>query len=117
MVRPIELRFALQDDKDVVLVRMGMQPVLAVCRIDLQHDPHLVRGGHRLSVRPCCGKLSLQSEEGRISFQDLGVDLGAEIFGGFERCSRFHRAVWDLLWGLKDKNKPRTALRILSNQL
>jgi hypothetical protein len=34
-----------------------------------------------VSARPCCGKLSLQSEEGRISFEDLGVDLGAEIFG------------------------------------
>ena len=58
-----------------------------------------------MSVPPCCGKLSLQSEGGRISFQDLGVDLGAEIFGRFERCSRFHRAVWDLLGGLKDKTK------------
>jgi hypothetical protein len=92
-----------------------MQPVLAVCRIGLQHDPHLVRGGHRPVGAALLRKLSLQSEEGRISFQDLGVDLGAEIFGGFERCSRFHRAVWDLLWGLKDKTKPRAALRMLSN--
>jgi hypothetical protein len=62
-------------------------------RIGLQHDQHLVRGGHRPVGVALLRKLSLQSEEGRISFHDLAVDLGAEIFGGFERYSRFHRAV------------------------
>jgi hypothetical protein len=66
-----------------------------------------------LSARPCCGKLSLQSEEGRISFEDLGVDVGAEIFGAL---SDVHGSIGR--YGiLKDKNKPRAALRILSNQL
>src|SRR5712671_8030500 len=35
VVWPIESRFALQDDKGVVLVRMGVQTVLTVCRIGL----------------------------------------------------------------------------------
>jgi hypothetical protein len=82
-----------------------MQPVLAVCRIGLQHDPLLSEAAIGLSVRPCCGKLSLQSEEGRISFQDLGVDLGAEIFGRFERCSRFHRAVWEAPVGVEGQDQ------------
>jgi len=54
--------------------------VLAVCRIRLQHDPHLVRGGHRRVGAALPWKRSLQPEEGRLSFNDLGVDLGAEIF-------------------------------------
>ena len=65
----------------MVFVRVGMQTVLAVCRIGLQHDPHLVRCGNRGIGAALPRKLSLQSEEGRISFEDLGVDLGAEIFG------------------------------------
>jgi len=68
-----------------------------------------------VSVRPCCGKLSLQSEEGRISFEDLGVDLGAEIFGALSDVHGSIGRYGDGLWGLKDKNKPRAALRMLSN--
>jgi hypothetical protein len=68
-----------------------------------------------LSVRPCCGKLSLQSEEGRISFQDLGVDLGAEISGALSDVHGSIGRYGISCGGLKDKNKPRAALRILSN--
>ena len=47
------------------------------------------------------------------SFEDLGVDLGAQIFGAL---SDVHGSIGR--YGiLKDKNKPRAALRILSNQL
>jgi hypothetical protein len=57
-----------------------------------------------VSVRPCCGKLSLQFEEGRISFQDLGVDLGAETFGAL---SDVHGSIgrYGISWGVEGQNQ------------
>jgi hypothetical protein len=48
------------------------------------------------------------------SFEDLGVDLGAEIFGAL---SDVHGSIgrYGISCGLKDKTKPRAALRMLSN--
>jgi hypothetical protein len=56
------------------------QTVLAVCRKGLQHDPHLLRCGDRRVGAALLRKRSLQLEEGRLSLDDLRLDLGAKIF-------------------------------------
>jgi len=79
VVRPIEGRLALKDNKGVVFVGVGVQPVLAVRRVGLQHDPHLFRGSERRIGAALLRKLRLQLKEGWLIADNLRLHLGAEI--------------------------------------
>jgi hypothetical protein len=57
----------------------GVQPVLAVRRVGLQHDPHLFRGGERRIGAALLRKLRLQLKEGWLVAENLRLHLGAEI--------------------------------------
>jgi hypothetical protein len=62
---------------------VGVQSVLAVGSVGLQHDPHPVRGGERRVGPALFRELRFQAKKRRLGLDDLRPHLGAQIFRAF----------------------------------